>query len=220
MNEIQKQLTFYKKLLPEEVRLIAVSKTKPFEAIRAAYEIGHLDFGENKIQEMTEKRESLPKDIRWHMIGHVQSNKVKYMAPYVYMVHAVDSLKLLKELDKQAKKNNRIIKCLLQLKIAKEEQKFGLQQEEILTLLSSETFQQMKHVNVCGLMGMATFTDDRNQIRKEFAAISNFFKLLQGTYSFMNELSIGMSGDFEIALEQGSTMIRIGSAIFGQREMH
>ena len=217
MDELQKKIKTFKESLPDHVRLIAVSKTKPADAIRTAYEIGQLDFGENKIQEMTEKFELLPKDIRWHMIGHVQTNKVKYMAPYVYIIHAVDSLKLLKEINKQAKKNNRTIKCLLQLKIAEEQQKFGLDKNEISEILSSDILKQLKYVKILGLMGMATFTSNQEQLKKEFENIYSFYKELKMKYDFIDELSIGMSGDYKIALKFGSTMVRIGSSIFGER---
>lgn len=217
MDELQKKIKTFKESLPDHVRLIAVSKTKPVDAIKSAYEMGQLDFGENKIQEMTEKFESLPKDIRWHMIGHVQTNKVKYMAPYVYIIHAVDSLKLLKEINKQAKKNNRTIRCLLQLKIAEEEQKFGFDKNEISEILSSDNLKQLEYVKILGLMGMATFTGNQQQLKKEFESIYYFYKELKLKYDFIDELSIGMSGDYKVAIKFGSTMVRIGSSIFGER---
>lgn len=202
--------------LPDNTTLVAVSKTKPISEIMEAYEAGHRDFGENKVQEMTEKWEQMPKDIHWHMIGHLQRNKVKYMAPFVHLIHGIDSLKLLKEINKQAEKNNRVIKCLLQVYIAKEETKFGFEPEEITQLLESEEFKNFKNIRVTGLMGMATFTENTAQIEKEFHFINTFFNQLKNKYG-MNVLSIGMSSDYSIALNHGSTMVRIGSAIFGER---
>lgn len=202
--------------LPDNTTLVAVSKTKPISEIMEAYEAGHRDFGENKVQEMTEKWEQMPKDIHWHMIGHLQRNKVKYMAPFVHLIHGIDSLKLLKEINKQAEKNNRVINCLLQVYIAKEETKFGFEPEEITQLLESEEFKNFKNIRVTGLMGMATFTENTAQIEKEFHFINTFFNQLKNKYG-MNVLSIGMSSDYSIALNHGSTMVRIGSAIFGER---
>lgn len=202
--------------LPDNTTLVAVSKTKPISEIMEAYEAGHRDFGENKVQEMIEKWEQMPKDIHWHMIGHLQRNKVKYMAPFVHLIHGIDSLKLLKEINKQAEKNNRVINCLLQVYIAKEETKFGFEPEEITQLLESEEFKNFKNIRVTGLMGMATFTENTAQIEKEFHFINTFFNQLKNKYG-MNELSIGMSSDYSIALNHGSTMVRIGSAIFGER---
>lgn len=195
---------------------MAVSKTKPVVDILEAYEAGQRDFGENKIQEMTEKWEQLPKDIRWHMIGHVQRNKVKYMAPFVHLIHAVDSLKLLTEINKQAQKHNRTINCLLQVYIAKEETKFGLDPDEVIELLESDEFKALKNIRIAGLMGMATFTENESQIKSEFENIQNLYNSIKDTYQF-TELSIGMSGDYEIAMQCDSTMVRIGSAIFGER---
>lgn len=195
---------------------MAVSKTKSVAEILEAYEAGQRDFGENKIQEMTEKWMQLPKDIRWHMIGHVQRNKVKYMAPYVHLIHAVDSLKLLTEINKQAQKHNRTINCLLQVYIAKEDTKFGLDPNEVIELLESDEFKALKNIRILGLMGMATFTDNESQIKSEFENIQNLFNSIKDTYQF-TVLSIGMSGDYEIALQFDSTMVRIGSAIFGER---
>jgi PLP dependent protein len=201
-------------------RLVAVTKTKPVAMLLEAYDAGCKVFGENKVQEMTEKYEALPKDIEWHMIGHLQTNKVKYMAPFVSLVHSVDSARLLKEIDKQAAKNARIIDCLLQIHIAEEESKFGLSQEEALALLCSEEFAGMRHVHVVGLMGMATNTDSESQIRKEFRGLRKFFdslKTIENEKVTMRELSMGMSGDYPIAVEEGSTLVRVGSAIFGAR---
>ena len=203
--------------IPNSVTLVAVSKTKPEKDIQEAYNAGQRVFGENKIQEMTQKWENLPKDIQWHMIGHVQTNKVKYMAEYVSLVHGVDSLKLLKEINKHAKKHNRIVDCLLQMHIAEEDTKFGLDETELKDLLNSETFGKLQNIKVVGLMGMATFTDDKNQIRKEFKHLKTQFDNLKATLPKIDTLSMGMSGDYLIAIEEGSTMIRIGSSIFGER---
>lgn len=216
MNSIKENLEQIKTSLAEDVTLVAVSKTKPVAEIMEAYNAGHRDFGENKIQEMTEKWEQMPKDIRWHMIGHVQRNKVKYMAPFVSLIQAVDSLKLLKEIEKQAKKNNRVIECLLQVYIAKEDTKFGLEAEEISAIFESEEYKNFKSVRIVGLMGMATFTENENQIAKEFQFIKSFYDQLKNKYG-LQELSIGMSSDYQVALNHGSTMVRIGSAIFGER---
>ncbi|MFO8146846.1 MAG: YggS family pyridoxal phosphate-dependent enzyme [Bacteroidota bacterium] len=200
-----------------DVSLVAISKTKPASDLLEAYNAGQRIFGENKIQEMTEKWEELPKDIEWHMVGHVQRNKVKYMAPYVGLIHAVDSLKLLKEIDKEAKKNNRVIKCLLQIKIADEDSKFGISAEEAEAILHSEKLAEMENVKVTGLMGMATFTEDEEQVKKEFQYLKSVFDDFQKKFSELKTLSMGMSGDYKIAVESGSNMVRIGSAIFGER---
>ncbi len=213
---ITKNLEKIKSTLPGNVILIAVSKTKPAEEIMEAYNAGQRDFGENKAQEMTEKWEHMPKDIRWHMIGHLQRNKVKYIAPYVHLIHAVDSLKLLKEINKQAQKNNRTINCLLQVYIAKEDTKFGLDPEEVTQLLESDVFKNFKNIRVQGLMGMATFTENTVQIEKEFQFLKSYFDQLKNKYE-MHILSIGMSVDYPLAIKHGSTMVRIGSAIFGER---
>lgn len=201
--------------------LIAVSKTKPVEDIREAYEAGIRDFGENKVQELAEKQQTLPKDIRWHMIGHLQRNKVKYLAPFVYLIHGVDSFKLLKEIDKEGKKVNRIINCLLQVHIAEEDTKFGLDEQELLEILHSVEIKELQNVKVVGLMGMATFTEDQQKIRQEFRKLKTIFNKLQSEKLpdnvMMQELSMGMSGDYLIAQEEGSSMVRIGSAIFGER---
>ncbi len=203
-------------------RLIAVTKTKPIEDLQAAYEAGCKIFGENKVQEMVQKWEVLPKDIQWHLIGHLQSNKVKYMAPFVAMIHSIDSLKLLQEVDKQAFKANRAIECLLQIYIAQEETKFGLSQEEALEILDSEEFKALKNIRIVGVMGMATNTDDQEQIRLEFRGLKSFFEELKSKYPAtdnlqLKEISMGMSGDYLIAAEEGSTLVRVGSAIFGSR---
>ncbi|ADY31095.1 YggS family pyridoxal phosphate-dependent enzyme [Cellulophaga lytica] len=217
---IKQSLLEIKNSLPETVTLVAVSKTKPVSDLEEAYAAGQRIFGENKIQEMTQKWEVMPKDIQWHMIGHVQTNKVKYMAEYVSLIHGVDSLKLLKEINKQAKKYNRVINCLLQMHIAEESTKFGLDLEELNSLVSSDVFKTLENIKVVGLMGMATFTDNQNQVKKEFGTLKEVFSSLQSTKSTnldVKILSMGMSGDYKIAIDQGSTMVRIGSSIFGSR---
>lgn len=217
---IKSNLQNIKNNLPEHVTLVAVSKTKPVSDLIQAYEAGQRIFGENKIQEMTEKWEQMPKDIQWHMIGHVQSNKVKFMAPYVTLIHGVDSLKLLQEINKQALKNNRIIDCLLQIYIAEEESKFGLDEKELNELLTSSEFKELKNIRILGLMGMATFTEDQNQIKKEFTHLKSIFdstKTLKTENCELKTISMGMSGDYQLAIECGSTMVRIGSSIFGGR---
>lgn len=206
--------------IPEHVTLVAVSKTKSNEAILEAYQTGQRIFGENKVQELTEKYESLPKDIEWHMIGHLQSNKVKHIAPFVSLIHGVDSFKLLKEINKRAAQNERVINCLLQIHIAEEDTKFGFDEKEVIELIKSEAFQHLKNIKVVGLMGMATFTDDENQIRKEFKSLKNLFDKLQISNHQFQILSMGMSGDYQLAIEEGSTMIRVGSSIFGERNYH
>lgn len=207
----------YKAELGPNVTLVAISKTKPSSDILEAYKAGQKIFGENKIQEMAEKWEELPKDIEWHMVGHVQTNKVKYMAPFVSLVHAVDSLKLLKEIDKEAKKNNRTINCLLQIKIAEEDSKFGISIEDAGKILASREFAALDHVKVTGLMGMATFTNDMEQVKKEFHYLKENFDALKNDYPNLEILSMGMSADYKVAVESGSNMVRIGSAIFGER---
>lgn len=213
-NLLQIQVT-----LPEHVTLVAVSKTKPVSDLMEAYEAGQRIFGENKIQEMAEKWEQMPKDIQWHMIGHVQTNKVKFMAPFVTLIHGVESLKLLQEINKQAKNNNRVIDCLLQIHIAQEETKFGLNEEELASILSSNEFQELKNIRIVGLMGMATFTDNKEQVKKEFNHLKTIFDTIFSTNAMQHAstLSMGMSGDYQLAIECGSTMIRIGSSIFGGR---
>lgn len=207
--------------LPEHVTLVAVSKTKPIADIQEAYDAGHRVFGENKIQEMVTKYEALPKDIQWHMIGHLQRNKVKYMAHFVDLIHGVDSFKTLKEIDKQAQKHQRVIHCLLQAKIATEESKFGLSFEEITDMISSDEFATLQHIKVVGLMGMATFTEDIQQLTDEFLRLKTYFDQLSSKSLPVNcqpiTLSMGMSGDYQLAIENGSTMVRIGSSIFGVR---
>ena len=211
MNNIQNNLSTLKSNLPERVSLVAVSKTKSENELLQAYDAGQRIFGENKIQEMATKFEALPKDIKWHMIGHVQTNKVKYMAPFVDMIHAVDSIKLLKEIQKQALKNDRVIKCLIQVRIAKEETKFGIPSNELDPLLKNA--KSFLNIKIKGLMGMASFTKNKKQIRNEFKLLANLFKY----HSDLQVLSMGMSGDYLIAIEEGANMIRVGSKIFGER---
>jgi hypothetical protein len=205
----------------KSVTLVAVSKTKPNDQILNMYQEGQRIFGENKAQELVDKYEALPKDIEWHFIGHLQRNKVKYIAPFITLLHAVDSLRLLKEVNKQAKNNNRTISCLLQFHIAEEDTKFGLDFEEVEALLSSKDFQAMEHVEIRGVMGMATYTDDQAQVRKEFQKLRHLFMQLKEKYfsdqKSFKEISMGMSGDYELAIEEGSTMVRIGTLLFGER---
>lgn len=217
---IAQNLLKIKSSLPENVTLVAVSKTKPVSDLMEAYEAGQRIFGENKIQEMVDKWEQMPKDIQWHMIGHVQTNKVKFMAPFVSLIHGVDSLKLLEEINKQALKNNRIIDCLLQIHIAEEETKFGLSESELNDVVQSETFKNLENIRIVGLMGMATFTENQQQIKKEFTHLKAIFDKTNQlpTSNFkLQTLSMGMSGDYPLAIECGSTMVRIGSSIFGSR---
>ena len=217
---IAQNLLQIKSQLPNHVTLVAVSKTKPVADLMEAYNAGQRIFGENKIQEMTEKWEQMPKDIQWHMIGHVQTNKVKFMAEYVSLIHGVDSLKLLQEINKQALKHHRVIDCLLQIYIADEETKFGLDENELVELLTSNEFKELQNIRIVGLMGMATFTDNQNQIKEEFQHLKQIFDNTNklGTLNLKLEtLSMGMSGDYKLAIECGSTMVRIGSSIFGNR---
>lgn len=203
------------------VKLIAVSKTKSEEEIMEAYNAGQRVFGENQVQELADKYEHLPKDIEWHLIGHLQTNKVKYIAPFIHLIHSVDSLKLLKEIDKQASKNNRVIDCLLQIYIADEETKFGLGFDEAIELLRSEEFAELKHIRITGVMGIATNTDNEKQIKDEFYELRTFFTGLKQSFfrnqDYFKEVSMGMSSDYKEAIKQGSTMIRVGSTIFGKR---
>ena len=221
MSIIQKNILVIKESLPQGVELIAVSKTKPETDILEAYNAGQLVFGENKALEMRDKYANLPKDIQWHFIGHLQSNKIKYIAPFVSLIHSVDSLKLLQEINKEAIKNNRIINCLLQFYIAKEDTKFGLDEAEASTLLESDEFNLLKNIQICGVMGMATFTDNQMQIRDEFRHLKAIFNNLKQTFFINNSsfqhISMGMTDDYKIAIEEGSTLVRIGSAIFGNR---
>ena len=207
--------------LPKEVTLVAVSKTKPISDLQVAYDAGQRVFGENKVQEMCAKWEQLPKEIDWHFIGHLQRNKVKYLAPFVDLIHGVESFRLLKEINKQAKKHNRVIDVLLQFFIANEETKFGLSFEESKSILSDENFKELQNVRICGVMGMASFSNNQEQIREEFKTLKSIFDKLKFTF-FDNEtsfkvVSMGMSGDYKVAIEEGSTMIRVGSSIFGKR---
>jgi len=218
---IAENIDLVKANLPAHVQLIAVSKTKPASLLMEAYSHGQRAFGENKVQELVGKFEELPKDIEWHFIGHLQTNKVKYIAPFVHLIHGVDSFKLLKTIDNEAKKVNRIIPCLLQFHIAEEETKFGFSIAEVSEMLQSEEFHHLKNIQISGVMGMATYTDDETQVHKEFACLKSYFDQLKLGYFAGNpafkEISMGMSGDYLIAIEEGSTMVRIGSTIFGER---
>lgn len=216
---IAQNIKHFSNALEGKATLIAVSKTKPVEDIIQAYEAGHRDFGENKIQEMADKYEQLPKDIRWHMIGHVQGNKIKYMAPFVHLVHGIDKNKRLKELDKEAAKNDRVIDCLLQVHIASEDTKFGFDETEVLEVLTNTPEENYPNVRIRGLMGMATFTDDEVQVRNEFKGLFQLFSKAKAQLGLLHFdiLSMGMSGDYQLAIDEGSTMVRIGSSIFGER---
>ncbi|HRG91048.1 MAG TPA: YggS family pyridoxal phosphate-dependent enzyme [Chitinophagales bacterium] len=218
---IEKYKQLITELTPYGARLVAISKTKPVEDILQLYNTGHRIFGENKVQELVSKYEALPKDIAWHLIGHLQTNKVKYVAPFVSLIQSVDSLKLLQEIDKQAAKNNRIINCLLQVYIASEETKFGLDETELETLLSSSEYRKLQNIRICGLMGMATNTDDETQIENEFANLKRIFGSIQARYfthaPYFCELSMGMSSDYHLALKHGATLVRVGSILFGSR---
>jgi PLP dependent protein len=218
---IKENLLQIKSQIPSTVTLVAVSKTKPISDLMEAYDVGQRIFGENKIQEMTDKWQTMPKDIEWHMIGHVQTNKVKFMAEYVSLIHGVESMKLLEEINKQATKQNRVIDCLLQMHIAEEETKFGLNENELNEILTSESFKNLQNIKVVGLMGMATFTDNQLQIKKEFQNLKSIFethKVLKTENCNLQTLSMGMSGDYQLAIDCGSTMVRIGSSIFGSRK--
>ncbi|MDO6758956.1 YggS family pyridoxal phosphate-dependent enzyme [Tamlana sp. 2_MG-2023] len=220
---ISENLKNIKSTLPDHVTLVAVSKTKPVSDLMEAYNAGQRIFGENKIQEMAEKHEIMPKDIQWHMIGHVQRNKVKYMAEFVSLIHGVDNFKLLKEINKQAEKHERTINCLLQIKIASEDSKFGMTLSEAEAIMQSEDFSALKNIKVTGVMGMATFTEDEAQIKSEFNKLKSAFDSLKNIehLNFKPEtISMGMSGDYKLAIDCGSTMVRVGSSIFGHREYH
>jgi pyridoxal phosphate enzyme (YggS family) len=221
MNIIEENIIQLQKNIPANVKLIAVSKFKPASVVKEAYLAGQYDFGENKAQEMTEKYQSLPKDIQWHFIGHLQTNKVKYIIPYVTMIHSVDSMKLLGEINSLSEKNKRIVDCLIQFHIATEESKFGFSFDEVETMLESSEFQLWKNIRICGVMGMATFSDNQNLIRSEFKTLKKYFLTLKNHYftdqSSFKEISMGMTDDYLIAIDEGATMIRIGSAIFGSR---
>jgi pyridoxal phosphate enzyme (YggS family) len=222
MSDIAVNITSIKKRLPSNVRLVTVSKTIPDDEILIAYNTGQRCFGENRVQELLRKKEYLPGDIEWHMIGHLQSNKVKYIVPFISMIHSVDSFKLLSAINTEASKIPRVVECLFQMHIATEDTKFGFSMHELDDIISSQYFRDFKNVRICGVMGMATFTSDKAQIRKEFQYLAGCFKVLKNRYfedsSYFREISCGMSGDFEIALEEGSTMVRIGSHIFGERK--
>ena len=221
MSCIQEEIKRIQAELPKSVRLVAVSKFHPVEALQEAYEAGQRIFGESKVQEMTQKYESLPKDIEWHFIGHLQTNKIKYIAPYVSLIHGVDSYKLLVEINKQAAKAGRIIPCLLQIHIAQEETKFGFSIDECREMLQEEDWKSLANVRISGVMGMATNTDDEEEISKEFDTLACFFQEIKETYfpdsSTFKEISMGMSDDYPLAIEKGSTLIRVGSKIFGER---
>jgi len=218
---IQENLKAILSTIPSEVTLVAVTKTKPVSDLEKVYKAGQRIFGENKVQEMVDKYDQLPKDIKWHLIGHLQTNKVKYIAPFVSMIHSVDSLKLLNEINKEAKKNNRTIDCLLQFHIAEEETKFGLSIEEAKEILESKEFVEMQNVSIVGIMGMASFTENTEKVRNEFRILESYFQILKSHFFKFNddfkEISMGMSGDYLVAIEEGSTMIRVGSSIFGSR---
>ena len=216
--EIVENLIKIRENIPENVSLIAVSKTKPTNLIELAYGQGQRDFGENKVQELVEKQDSLPKDINWHMIGHLQSKKVKKIAPFIGLIHGVDSMKLLEEINKQAKKNKRVIDCLLQFHIAKEATKYGLSLSEFYEFLKSKKFNELTNISVKGVMGMATFTKDEKVIRKEFQSLIDISKIVKNQFNTASIISMGMSGDYLLAVEEGSTMIRVGSSIFGVRK--
>ena len=220
MTEVQKNITILKNQIPAGVKLVAVSKFKPKELLLEAYEIGFRAFGENYVQELVDKYEALPKDIEWHFIGHLQTNKVKYIAPFVHLIHSVDSFKLLKEIDKQAARNERVIECLIQIYIAKEDSKTGMDKAEYLEMLESQEFKSLKNIKVKGLMGMSTFTDNMDLVREEFRSLKDLFEQtrnIQADNFSLEEISMGMSGDWQLAVEEGSTMIRVGSSIFGSR---
>lgn len=218
---IQENLNKVRATIPSNVTLIAVSKTKPIADLQEAYDAGQRIFGENKALEMRDKHQELPKDIQWHFIGHLQTNKIKYIAPFVTLIHSIDSASLLEAVNKEAVKNNRIIDCLLQFHIAQEDTKFGLDVEEAINMLNSDNFKNLKNINIVGVMGMATFTDDVNQVRSEFKSLKNIFDTLKDGYFKDNdsfkEISMGMSDDYSIAIEEGATMVRVGSKIFGAR---
>lgn len=215
--DIATKLNQIKDTLPPQVTLVAVSKTKSIANILEAYQAGQRIFGENKIQEMAQKQEALPKDIKWHMIGHLQRNKVKYMAHFVDLIHGVDSMQTLIEINRQAEKHNRVINCLLQARIAQEETKFGLTFDEVEAILNADTLNSLKNISIVGLMGMASFTEDLNQIETEFTNLNTFFNKLKTRYPKLETLSMGMSGDYQLAVKCGSNMVRIGSSIFGER---
>ncbi len=218
---IKQNIKKIKDLLPGGVKLVVVTKTRSLEEIMEVYDTGHRIFGESKAQELLPKQEKLPKDIEWHMVGHLQSNKVKYIAPFISLIHSVDKLKLLKVINKEGRKNKRVIPCLLQMHIAEESTKFGMDMEECSQLLESESFKQMHNIEIRGLMGMATFTDNTEKVRSEFRQLRSYFDMIKERYfpgsDTFKELSMGMTNDYELGIEEGSTMIRVGTAIFGER---
>jgi hypothetical protein len=222
MGSVSENIKKIKSEIPQHITLVAITKTHPNEVIMEAYNSGHRIFGENKVQELVNKFEILPKDIEWHMVGHLQTNKVKYVAPFIQLIHSVDSLKLLSEINKQAAKHNRTINCLFQIHIAEEETKFGLSLFELTEILNSKEFKEFRNVRICGFMGMATFTENEDQVRKEFRNLANIFQKIKHEFfkqsQSFNTLSMGMSGDYNLAIEEGSTMIRVGSLIFGDRD--
>jgi pyridoxal phosphate enzyme (YggS family) len=222
MNDIALNISMLRQKIPSSVKIVAVSKTKPVSDIMVAYNTGHRSFGENRVKEILAKKDQLPGDIEWHFIGHLQSNKVKYIVPFITLIQSVDSAKLLSVINQEAEKTGRIVNCLLQFHIAKEETKFGFNLEEIIQLLESEDFKKLRNVNLCGVMGMATFTDNMVQVREEFIFLRNYFKALKEKYFLeykdFKEISMGMSGDYLTAVNEGSTIVRIGSLIFGERE--
>jgi pyridoxal phosphate enzyme (YggS family) len=221
MSGIAKNIISLKKQIPSSVKLVAVSKSKPVSDILLAYGTGHRMFGENRVQELLSKKDKLPGDIEWHFIGHLQSNKVKFIVPFLSLIHSVDSFKLLKAIDSEAKKVNRVVNCLLQFHIAEEETKFGFTMNEAAEMMESDDFRKLGSVKLCGVMGMATFTDETNRVRNEFMKLSGYFKILKENYfaklNYFSEISMGMSGDYATAIEEGSTIVRIGSIIFGDR---
>ena len=222
MTDIASNISLLKTQIPSSVKLVAVSKTKPVGAILTAYNSGQRYFGENRVQELLNKVDLLPRDIEWHLIGHLQSNKVKYIVPFINMIQSVDSFKLLKNINSEASKINRVVDCLLQIHIASEETKFGFSMKELFEMAESQEFLNIKHVRICGVMGMATFTSDTDQVSKEFRYLTDCFNSLKNRYFTGNhhfkEISMGMSGDYEIAIKEGSTIVRIGSIIFGERK--
>lgn len=221
MENLSLRLNHIQQALPPQVTLVAVTKNRKVELLADAYDLGLRDFGENRVQEMNEKQPLLPSDIRWHLIGHLQTNKVRFIAPFVHLIHSVDSLKLLREINRQALNHNRVIDCLLQVYIAREESKFGLDEDEVIMLLNAPEFKSLNNVRICGLMGMATFTDNESIVRNEFATLKRLFdKLKSGFFAdknYFDLLSMGMSGDYQIAIEEGSNLVRIGTALFGER---
>jgi pyridoxal phosphate enzyme (YggS family) len=222
MPDIASNIVSLKQQIPSSVKLVAVSKTIPVSDILEAYNTGHRIFGENRVQELLSKKDHLPVDIEWHLVGHLQSNKVRYIVPFISMIHSVDSFRLLTAINNEARRINRVVSCLLQFHIAVEETKFGFDMDEVNNMIDQEAFSQLTNVRICGVMGMATFTNDKEGIRKEFRMLSGYFKLLKDRYftkaEHFSEISMGMSGDFRIAIEEGSTIIRIGSIIFGERK--